>query len=150
MTLFSFSIVLPLLVAQGSGVLSIGAAPRAGGKRNGALEARVPVQLRAGYHVNSNTPPDDYLIPLRLTWEASPLQAVETIYPRPEMRKYAFSSKPLSVYTGDFEIVARFKVPASAPAGPGVLAGRLRYQACNDRMCLPPKTVEVRVPYSIQ
>jgi hypothetical protein len=42
------------------------------------------------------------------------------------------------------------KVPPSAPLGPGVLVGKLRYQACNDNSCLPPKTLEVRLPYQIQ
>jgi hypothetical protein len=28
--------------------------------------------------------------------------------------------------------------------------GKLHYQACNDRACFPPKTVEVTVPYQIQ
>ncbi len=34
----------------------------------GSTDATVALQLRAGYHVNSNTPSDDYFIPLRLTW----------------------------------------------------------------------------------
>ena len=33
---------------------------------------------------------------------------------------------------------------------PGVAAGQLRYQACNDKACFPPKTVEINVPYSVQ
>jgi hypothetical protein len=46
--------------------------------------------------------------------------------------------------------VTDFKVAANAPAGPGAAVGKLRYQACNDRACFPPKTVEVTVPYQIQ
>lgn len=114
------------------------------------MDARLTVQLRNGYHVNSHAPLEDYLIPLRLTWNAPPFEAVETLYPKPKMEKYSFSSKPLSVFTGDFDLLTRFKVPANAPPGPGVLVGKLRYQACNDNSCLPPKTIEVRLPYQIQ
>jgi hypothetical protein len=40
-------------------------------------------------------------------------------------------------------------VPASVPPGLVNVAGKLRYQACNDRMCLPPKTIDVTVPVSV-
>lgn len=114
------------------------------------MEARLQVQLRPGYHVNSHTPSEDYLIPLRLNWEAAPLEAAETAYPKPRLEKYEFSEKPISVFSGEFEIVSRFRVPATAPQGPNLIVGKLRYQACTERMCLPPKTLEVRLPVSIQ
>ena len=33
---------------------------------------------------------------------------------------------------------------------PGVAAGKLGYQACNNKMCFPPKSVEISVPYQVQ
>src|SRR5438477_4426495 len=56
-------------------------------KAGATVEVKVPVQLRDGYHVNSNTPPDPYLIPLRLTWEPGPFTAFEIVYPQPSMQK---------------------------------------------------------------
>lgn len=119
-------------------------------KRGSAAQARVVVQLQNGYHVNSNTPSDDYLIPLRLTWTPAALEPSGTVYPKARLEKYQFSQKPLSVFTGNFELVTSFKVPATAQRGPGILLGKLRYQACNDNACFPPKTVEVRLPYEIE
>ncbi|MBI4876720.1 MAG: hypothetical protein HY822_18955 [Acidobacteria bacterium] len=135
---------------QTSGVASVVTPAKTAGKRGAEMEARVTVQLRNGYHVNSNAPSEDYLIPLRLTWTAAPFEVISVSFPTPQMEKYSFSSKPLSVFSGDFEIVTRLKTPATAPPGPGVLLGKLRYQACNDNSCLPPKTLEVRLPYQIQ
>jgi hypothetical protein len=66
------------------------------------------------------------------------------------MEKYSFADKPLSVYTGTFEVVAHFKVAAGAPAGPGVAAGKLRYQACNSNTCFPPRNIDVSLPYTVQ
>jgi hypothetical protein len=66
------------------------------------------------------------------------------------MEKYEFSDKPLSVFTGDFDLIAKFKAPADARQGPGIMIGKLRYQACNNHSCFPPKSVEVRLPYTIQ
>lgn len=141
---------LPSLWAQGSSVLTAVAPPRTTGKRGEEFTAKVNIQLRNGYHVNSHTPADEYLIPLRLTWNAAPLQVVDLIYPKPKLENYSFSRKPVSVFTGDFDIITRFKAPASMPQGPSVLVGKLRYQACTDSSCLPPKNVEVRLPLHIQ
>ena len=113
------------------------------------MSAKIVAQLKPGYHCNSDKPSDEYLIPLKLTWTPAPLEVAEVVYPKPQMEKYTFSEKPLSVYTGDFEIVTRFNVPASARPGPAVLSGNLRYQACTDRMCLPPKTVDVSLPITV-
>ena len=114
------------------------------------MEVRVTAQLKPGYHVNSNTPSEDYLIPLRLTWDAKPLEVAAISYTKPTMERYEFAEKPLSVLSGDFDIMTRFKVPANAPSGLGILAGKLRYQACSEKACLPPRNVDVRVTYELR
>jgi hypothetical protein len=144
----AFLLASSLSFAQNN-VLSIAPTDKVSAKAGAEVSAKIVAQLKPGYHCNSDKPSDEYLIPLRLTWTAAPLEVAEVVYPKPEMQKYAFSDKPLSVYTGDFEIVTKFKVPASAHLGPAVLAGKLRYQACTDRMCLPPKTVEVSLPITV-
>lgn len=119
------------------------------GKKNSTLTAKVAVSLRNGFHVNSNKPADDYLIPLRLTWTPEPLALKEVQYPAPRMEKYEFSEKPLSVYSGDFELTTQFQIPDAAPTGPQVITGKLRYQACTHKECFPPKTVDVKLPVEI-
>lgn len=133
-----------------TGVLTVTPTEKLRVKRNETVTAKIHAQLRSGYHVNSNTPADAYLIPMKLTWKAEPLEAGEIVYPKPTMEKAEFSEKPLSVFTGDFDITTRFKVPAQAPNGPAIITGKLRYQACNDKMCLPPKTIEVPLTVEIQ
>ncbi len=126
-----------------TGVLTIAPTTKLVAKRGTTVAAKVHGQLKPGYHVNSNTPNDDYLIPLKLTWSAEPLSVAQVVFPKPQTEKASFSEKPLSVFTGDFEIETKFKVPSNAPSGPAIATGKLRYQACNDRMCLPPKTIEI-------
>jgi hypothetical protein len=118
-------------------------------KIGAAVLVKVSLELRSGYHCNSNKPSDDYLVPLKLTWAAGPLEAPEVTYPAPQMEKYSFSPTPLSVYTGNFDLVTRFKVSESATPGQAMITGKLKYQACNDRMCLQPKTIDVTVPVDI-
>ncbi len=118
--------------------------------RGATGEVRVKAALQQGFHVNSNTPSEDYLIPLKLTWAKEPLQVEQVIYPKPQMEKYDFSPTPLSVFSGTFEIVTRFKAPADVRNGPAIMNGKLRYQACNNKECLPPRTIEVPVTLEIQ
>ncbi|MCS6953370.1 MAG: protein-disulfide reductase DsbD family protein [Bryobacterales bacterium] len=118
--------------------------------RGGAAQVVIGLEVLEGYHVNSHTPADPYLIPLRLTWKPGPAEPVEILYPEPKLEKFAFAAKPVSVFTGKFAITTRFRIPATAPLGPAALSGRLRYQACTDSTCLPPRTAEVRVPLNIQ
>jgi len=144
------ALLLPGLWAQFGAILTVAPPPKIAAARASVFSARLSVQLRNGYHVNSNTPADEYMIPISLTWNVSPLEVQENIYPKPKLESYAFSTKPVSVYSGDFEIVTRFSVPARAPLGASVLTGRLRYQACTNSACFPPKTAEVRLPVDIQ
>lgn len=139
----------PEAEAQGD-VLSVASMPVIEGKVGSMLKIDVPVEIRRGYHVNSNTPSDDYLIPLRLQWqEDAVLQPSLISFPEPHMESYSFSPTPLSVFTDPFKISTEFRVPADAMPGPSAINGKLRYQACNDRECLAPKTLNFTVKLNI-
>ena len=121
-----------------------------------AYEAGTPAQVAAlvtiepGWHVNSNKPTFDYLIPTELTLELPqgwPLAEVR--YPQHEMQKFAFADEKLAVYDGDVVILARFEVPDSAKPGAAPVVAKLRYQACNDSQCLPPVTTEAKLELQV-
>jgi thiol:disulfide interchange protein DsbD len=98
------------------------------------------------WHVNSHTPLDEFLIPTELTLAEDAAYTVEQIvYPEHEEIVFAFQEEPLAVYEGNFTIGAVVRVGADAQPGPLVITGSLRYQACNDKQCAPPKNVDVSV-----
>ena len=132
-----------------SSVVTVVAPEKVVVKRNAVQPLEFTIQVRNGYHVNSNKPADEYLIPLRWTFEG-PVSVSEVVYPAPKMQKFEFSQKPMSVYEGDFKTTAKVKVGPGVPVGTQLVVGKLRYQACNDRMCLPPRTLEVKVPVEIR
>jgi thiol:disulfide interchange protein DsbD len=140
----------PSLPAQSNAVLSLPAPERLSIKRGATGEVKLKADLRPGYHVNSDKPADEYLIPLKLTWAKEPLQTVEIVYPKPQLEKYDFSASPLSVFSGSFEILTHFKAPPTAAPGPAMMTGKLRYQACNNKECLPPRTAEVTLSIDVQ
>lgn len=107
-------------------------------------------KVQPGYHVNSNKPHEDYLIPLRLTLQPEGVTLESIEYPKPHDEKYSFSEKPLSVLTGDFDIKVHVKIPETAQPQMQILTGKLRYQACSDKACLTPKTIDLRVTVDIR
>jgi suppressor for copper-sensitivity B len=108
------------------------------------------VTVEEGWHVNSNTPTFEYLIPTKLDLKLPADWPEETLrYPKHEMQTFAFADQPLAVYDGEFAILATVQVPAGAAQGQVPVTGSLRYQACNDSQCLPPVTTEATVTLTV-
>ncbi len=138
------ALILTPLPAQISTVLTVTPPEKIAGKRNETVTADFKLQLRTGYHVNSNTPNDEFLIPLRFTWTNGAAEAGEVVFPKPQQEKYEFSKTPVSVFSGEFKTQTKFKLVST-----GTMIGKLRYQACSDKVCLPPRTVEVKLPVEV-
>lgn len=117
-------------------------------KRGGTVTQTLKPAVMAGFHVNSDKPKDEFLIPLKLTWNPGPLEAKSITYPKPEEIKVG--SQMLVVFTGTFPIQTEFKAAPNAPVGSAVMTGRLRYQACNNEMCFRPSTLEIKAPVTIE
>jgi thiol:disulfide interchange protein DsbD len=117
-------------------------------KRGGTAVENLRVEVLSGFHVNSDKPKDEFLIPLRLTWLAGPLEATSLTYPKPEEVKVG--ADLLNVFTGTFNIQTEFRTPATAKPGSATMTGKLRYQACNNEMCFRPATVDVKLPVTIE
>jgi cytochrome c biogenesis protein CcdA/thiol-disulfide isomerase/thioredoxin len=108
------------------------------------VRVAVTVTLPAEFHVQSNAPRDPSLIPTVLTIEPpSGGEVVEVVYPPAQDFRMVDVPQPLAVYPHEFTIGAEVAVPAQATPGPLPLTGRLRYQACNDRVCFPPTNATV-------
>jgi hypothetical protein len=105
------------------------------------LNFRVP----AGYHINSNTPKSEFLIPTALKMDLPTdiiLGKIE--YPPGEELTFPFSpDEKLSVYTGDFTIALGVHPLHSVVPGKYVMHGVLRYQGCDNAQCFPPKNLPV-------
>ncbi len=106
----------------------------------GTLSIRA--KLASGWHVNSHTPSEEYLIPT--TVALTPTAGVkfgEPRFPEGRMEKFSFSEAALSVYAQEFSI--EVPVEWSGAAVPALL-GSVEYQACNDTQCLAPASVTFR------
>ena len=109
----------------------------------GATEAVTDVTIAPGWHINAHEPHDEFLIPTTLELVPPQGQSAGAVsWPVPVERTLAFSpNKPLLLYEGTVKLSA----PLTGTATPGgaPLRARLRFQACDDTTCLPPRTLEL-------
>ncbi len=116
----------------------------------GTLEVTLDLGIKSGFHINSDKPTFEYMIPTKLDWTSKEVKPVAVRYPVPEQREFEFApGEKLSVYQGEIRVVSRFEVPKTAAPGKLSLHGKLRYQACDNKACYPPVTTPVEVPVEI-
>ena len=108
------------------------------------VHAALQVQLQDGYHVNSNTPLDDFLIPTVLTVEPpEDITVREIVYPEAGLLEQAGADGPLAVFEESFVIGISFDVADAFPPGVVTIPATLRYQACDETMCYLPTSADV-------
>jgi hypothetical protein len=114
---------------------------RAGAKGTVTLRVKLPGTV----HVQSDKPLDKSLIPTVLTIAPPPGVKVEKIvYPAATKLKQEGQSQPLTVFGPEFTITVHLAVAADAVAGELSVPGQLRYQACDEFMCYPPKRADTK------
>jgi hypothetical protein len=112
-------------------------------QRAKATMVRLDFHVPSGYHVNSNTPKSEFLIPTALKMDLPTdiiLGKIE--YPAGTDMSFPFSpDEKLNVYSGDFTIAVAVHPLHSVVPGKYVMRGVLRYQACDNAACYPPKNL---------
>jgi cytochrome c biogenesis protein CcdA len=107
-----------------------------------AARIALQVTLPEGFHVNANKPRDPSLIPIVLTVEApAGVTVTEIVYPVPTDFEQQGAELPLAVYERAFAIGVTVDIDSSVPPGEIAIPARLRYQACDEKMCYIPATV---------
>lgn len=102
----------------------------------------VKVDVQETWHINSDKPKEDFLIPTDLTLsDLNGFQLTKEVYPEAKEYTFSFSETPLSVLEGEFFIGALIKVDTSVIPGKYRLVINLDYQACNNQSCLAPTSV---------
>ena len=110
-------------------------------KRGEPAKLILKADVLPGFHVNSDKPRDEFLIPLKLTWDSGVLSAKSIAYPKPE--DLEMNGQKLAVFTGTVPIETQFVAGSDAAKGEKTITGKLRYQACNSNMCFRPATIDV-------
>lgn len=116
-----------------------------GSKAKGSIVLTIP----EGLHVNSNKPNSEYAIPtsVRITGVGLKPGAIE--YPAGTDRKFQFSESELNVYEGEVVFSFSIAIPKNFRGKAVSLRAVVRYQACTEELCYPPKNSEVTMTAAI-
>ncbi len=106
------------------------------------------ISVAPDWHINSAHPHQDWLIPAQLTIDT--IQEVtphSVVYPR---GADAFLlDETMSVYNGRVMLYYEVTISDSAPDGEVILPVQFTYQACNDKECQPPQTINADLRLTI-
>ena len=124
----------------------------AGGKvaAGKAAKATVYLSVPGGLHVNSSRPGSEYAIATRVTATSERGVKIGPVnYPRGKNRKFGFSEDTINVYEGRTPFTFNVTVPANYRKMSVKVNVSVRYQACTNEVCYPPKTKKVTMTATV-
>ncbi len=116
--------------------------------KNGVIKAEV--EIMKGYHIQANKVKDELLIPSTVKIdEDKNITTGRQEFPPSKKFKLEGTDDFLDVYDGVFEIRIPFETSEKIPKGQYILNAKLQYQACDNKSCLFPKSIEFSIPIKI-
>ena len=113
---------------------------------NGNFEIHMTATMEKGWHLYSQTQPDDAIaMPTTFTITSNPLiEVVGKIREEGKMEKFHDKELDLSAnqYSKSVNFVQTVKLKGKIKTS---FTGSVEYQTCDDKKCLPPKTVNFKV-----
>jgi DsbC/DsbD-like thiol-disulfide interchange protein len=110
----------------------------------------VSIFIPAGLHVNSNRPSSQYAIPTTVKLIASGVKVGAVTYPRGVNRKFEFSENAINVYEGTVKFPFSVTIPSNFNGETVRVRATIRYQACTNEVCYPPKTKEITITAKVR
>ena len=133
-----------LAVSSSSGQTVTGSIGDGSIDRGEAARGRVVLSIPGNLHVNSNRPASEYSIPTVVTVRGPRGVRVSGVsYPRGKNRKFQFSENLINVYEGRVAFPFTVTVPASFRGQTVRVNVSVRYQACTNEVCYPPRTKNI-------
>jgi DsbC/DsbD-like thiol-disulfide interchange protein len=110
------------------------------------FEVQAVARMAAGWHLYSLTQQGDGPLPTRITLpEGQPFELSGAIKSPPPLTELdAVFEIETEFYEESATFVLPVRVAPDAPAGEQTLRVDVFFQSCDDRVCLPPKTVELK------
>jgi DsbC/DsbD-like thiol-disulfide interchange protein len=119
-------------------------------KKGVATKGTVTLSIPGGLHTNSNRPGSSYAIPTTLSLTSANAKVGGVAYPRGKNKKFSFSEETLNIYEGTVTMSFTVSVPANFKGDSIKVRAVVKFQACNDEVCFPPKTKEVTLTASVK
>ena len=100
--------------------------------------AHLDAKIEAGWHLYSLTTPPGGPYPTKIHLADSPaVERFRVLQPPPKRAFDANFNLDTETFEGEAAFLIEVELKKDAPAGSSELAAEVRYQSCNDRLCLP-------------
>ncbi len=119
-------------------------------KRGGATKGTIVMSIPSGLHVNSSRPNTEFAIPTVVNLSAAGAKVGTVMYPRGTNRKFEFSDDTLNVYENRAVFSFNVAVPANFKGDTIKVNAVVRYQACTEQVCYPPKNKEITLTAKVR
>jgi thiol:disulfide interchange protein DsbD len=126
-------------------------APAAPVKAGARFNVKLLAEVQDGWHFYSLKPMAEGPIPTRI-WiaEGQPFSLAGAVQsPDPQVMQDPSFGMEVELYEGEAVFTLPVRVAPGVPPGAQKLAVSASYQSCNNKLCLPPKTVKVELPIAI-
>lgn len=105
----------------------------------------VVMEIPGGLHVNSNRPSSQYAIPTTVAVSGKGVRLGAVSFPRGKNRKFEFSENTINVYEGRVSFPFTVMVPEDFKSSTVRVRAVVRYQACTNEVCYPPRSKEITI-----
>ena len=119
---------------------------RRGVPARGTVVLSIPEEL----HVNSNKPNSEYAIPTTVKVSGNGAKLGPIAFPRGTNRKFQFSENPINVYEGNVSFPFTVTVPRAFRGDSITVKATVRYQACTNEVCYPPRSKSVDITAKVR
>jgi len=150
-TLLCFALLTAAVAAPEPVSWQVRTSPAKPVKAGAPFAVKLAAHIQDGWHLYSMKSVPDGPIPTRI-WlaEGQPFQLAGRVQAsEPQTLQDPNFQMEIGIYEGEAEFTLPLKVAAGAAAGQGKVLINTSYQTCDNRVCLPPKTVKVEVPVAI-
>lgn len=113
------------------------------------ISIAIKLDIKEKYHINSYHVDDSTLIKTTIDFEKGDFALINTYFPTDKLLKFEFSENKIRVYEGENYIGLKLAPAKQLQDGEYALKIVFNYQACDNAVCYPPKSVDIDLKIKI-
>lgn len=113
------------------------------------IKIALKISIGEKFHINSYKVEDPTLIKTTVTGSSDNFKMLNAFYPKDKKLKFEFSENEINVYEGDITAGFTFIPVSGLENGSYEIPLKFNYQACDNKVCYPPKTLSENISVKI-
>ena len=105
------------------------------------IKAGLKIDIKEHFHINSYQTNDPTLIKTTITANSDKFKQLNNYFPADKLLKFEFSNNEVRVYEGTVYLGLTLAAIGDIQPGEYTIPIKVNYQACDDKVCYPPKSI---------